>query len=116
MAILRNVAWFLLFAAAFYAFILILSLGSAQASPRTNTAPECVHWRVFNDGGAGPLVRWLVCGTGRNGESPARDDTNWSTIYVNGDSLVSTGGCGSSWKNPCIIIWPASPQGVKAAT
>jgi hypothetical protein len=89
--------------------------GQTRAARSGESPPECVHWRVLDNGGAGPLVRVLVCGTGSNGESPARDDTNWATVVVDGDAF-HTDGCGSSWANPCVILWPASPQGVKATT
>jgi hypothetical protein len=105
--------------AAVVAVVIVASMSLALARPAVKSGelpPECVHWRVFNNGGAGPLVRWLVCGTGSGGESPARDDTNWQTIIVDGDALRPVHGCGSSWTNPCVLLWPASPQGTKAGS
>jgi len=97
--------------AGFAATVMIL----APADGATSLPPECVHWRVLDNSGAGPLVRVLVCGTGSNGESPARDDTNWATVIVDGDRFT-TGGCGKTWTDPCVILWPASPQGVKTGS
>jgi hypothetical protein len=99
-----------------FGFHLVMAAPRAAQHRSGEHAAECVHWRVFNNGGAGPLVRWLVCGTGSQGESPARDDTNWQTIIVDGDALRPVGGCGKSWLNPCVLQWPNSPEGVKAAT
>jgi hypothetical protein len=107
----------LLVAGLLCALLSVFALPAHGAVRSGESPPECAHWRVFNNGGAGPLVRWLVCGTGSNGESPARDDTNWQTIIIDGDSFTSTDGCGLvSWANPCVLLWPGSPQGFKAGS
>jgi hypothetical protein len=112
---LLIVAVALAWAAAGLAATLLLTEAPARGAARAEFPPECVHWRVLDNSGAGPLIRVLVCGTGSNGESPARDDSNWATVPVDGDQFTPDG-CGKTWTDPCVILWPASPQGVRSAT
>jgi hypothetical protein len=111
----RAGLWFLLLAVVTLAAAIGTVWLLAPAQGATSVPPECVHWRILDNSGAGPLVRALVCGTGSLGESPARDDSNWATVIVDGDQF-RTSGCGKSWSDPCVILWPASPQGVKVGT
>jgi hypothetical protein len=107
--------WWLLLAAVLLLAAAMTVVAQMPARSSTSLPPECVHWRVLDNSGAGPLVRVLVCGTGSLGESPARDDSNWATVIVDGDQFT-TSGCGKSWTDPCVIVWPASPPGVKVGS
>ena len=89
-------------------------LADAAVAPRvvSQSHPlDCIHWRVVDNGGAGPLVRVLVCSStpkDQGGDSPARDSTNWATLIVDGDAFT-TQGCGRSWTagaGPCVVEGP----------
>ena len=66
---------------------------------------DCIHWRILDNSGNGPLVRELICSAipaDQGGDSPARDSTNWRTYVVDGAALIPQG-CGGSWADPCVF-------------
>ena len=84
--------------------------GATRAAVQSHPL-DCIHWRMLDNGGAGPLVRVLVCSSkpaDQGGDSPARDSTNWATLIVDGDAFA-TQGCGASWhtgSGPCVVEGP----------
>lgn len=72
--------------------------------------PECVKWRVVENSGAGPVLHLQLCGTGSAGESPARDDSAYQTMVVDGGPITPAGCTRAA---PCVVLWPRSPQGTK---
>ena len=90
--------------------LLLFIVPTANASnslPVQGSHPlDCIHWRIENNSGNGPLVRVLVCSKipkDQGGDSPARDSTNWMTLIVDGDEF-KTDACGTSWLTPCVIF------------
>ena len=97
----------------FVAFMAVLAPAARGATRQAAQSHplDCIHWRVLDNGGTGPLVRVLVCSNkpkDQGGDSPARDSTNWATLIVDGDAFT-TKGCGKSWTagaGPCVVIGP----------
>lgn len=68
--------------------------------------PQCVTVAISENSGNGPVLWTKWCGTGTNGASPMKASTGQLT--VDGASL-SPADCTKA--NPCVIVWPNSPQG-----
>jgi hypothetical protein len=68
--------------------------------------PKCVTVAISENSGSGPVLWTKWCGTGSAGASPMKAGTGQLT--VDGSSL-DPAHCTQA--NPCIIVWPRSPQG-----
>lgn len=67
--------------------------------------PKCVTVSISENSGNGPVLWTKWCGTGTGGASPLKANTGQLT--VDGASL-DPADCTQA--NPCIIVWPRSPQ------
>ena len=67
--------------------------------------PKCVTVSISENSGSGPVLWTKWCGTGTGGASPMHANTGQLT--VDGASL-DPANC--THANPCIIVWPRSPQ------
>jgi hypothetical protein len=68
--------------------------------------PQCVTVEISENSGNGPALWTKWCGTGTNGAAPMKAGTGQLT--VDGVAL-SPANCTQA--NPCVIVWPRSPQG-----
>jgi len=81
--------------------------GAAQSGGQDGSEkpPKCVTVPIAENSGNGPVLWTKWCGTGTNGASPMKAGTGQLTVD---GAALSPADCTQA--NPCVIVWPRSPQ------
>jgi hypothetical protein len=82
------------------------SAGQSGGQDGSEKPPKCVTVAISENSGSGPVLWTKWCGTGTSGAAPMKTGTG--QLIVDGSSL-DPAQCTQA--NPCIIVWPRSPQG-----
>jgi hypothetical protein len=96
-----------LFGSACIAFVLVNANAKAAVDIKTSLPPQCFTVRIQNPNGS--IIWFRFCGTGNAGISPLEEGVSGKGPLQMDGASITAHGCGTRL-NPCIVLWPLSPQ------